>query len=116
MPWLDQSGLTLYMLRQLHKFKATDVLPPSILRRVVGNLVQNRRCLDHIVDLVELHFGLWNQRSSSIVPAGPVMASGRFDMHVCLRSTRSRARRAQRSSQIRDPHERGSSVMPVQKE
>jgi Uncharacterised nucleotidyltransferase len=48
--WLDRAGLTLYLLRRLQSLKATDVLPPSILRRLENNLAQNRRRLDHMVN------------------------------------------------------------------
>ena len=47
--WLDHAGLTLYLLRRLQSLKATDVLPPPILRRFEGNLAQNRRRLDDMV-------------------------------------------------------------------
>jgi hypothetical protein len=50
LPWLDHSGLTLYLLRRLHNLKATDVLPPSILKRFGGNLAQNQRRLHHIAN------------------------------------------------------------------
>ena len=50
LPWLDHSGLTLYLLRRLDGLQATDVLPPSILKRFGGNLAQNRRRLDHIAN------------------------------------------------------------------
>jgi hypothetical protein len=50
LPWLDHSGLTLYLLRRLDNLQATDVLPPSILKRFRGNLTQNRRRLDHIAN------------------------------------------------------------------
>ena len=79
MPWLDQSGLTLDMPRQLPKFKATDVLPRSILRCFGGNLVQNRRCLDHIADQFAtinerfcraVNFAVLNSLSGSLFPRG----------------------------------------------
>ena len=48
--WLDHAGLALYLLRRLQSLKATDILPPSILRRFEDNRAQNRRRLDDMVD------------------------------------------------------------------
>lgn len=50
LPWLDRSGLTLYLLRLLSSLEATDVLPPSILKRFRGNLAKNQRRLDHLAN------------------------------------------------------------------
>jgi hypothetical protein len=50
LPWLDHSGLTLYLLRRINSLKATDVLPPSILKRFGGNLAHNQCRLDHIAN------------------------------------------------------------------
>jgi hypothetical protein len=47
-PWLDRSGLTLYLLRCLHDLGATELLPPAILTRFEGNAAENRRRLDYI--------------------------------------------------------------------
>jgi|SRR5579859_17123 len=50
LPWLDRTGITLYLLRRLESLGATDSLPPSILHRIGNNLEQNRRRLDRIAN------------------------------------------------------------------
>lgn len=47
-PWLDRTGLALYLLRRLQNLRATEVFPPLILRLIENDLAQNCRRVDHV--------------------------------------------------------------------
>jgi hypothetical protein len=46
--WLDNAGLTLYLLRRLQVLDATEILPPNVLARFERNLSDNRLRVEEV--------------------------------------------------------------------
>lgn len=46
--WLDNAGLTLYLLRRLQALDATEILPPDVLARFEQNLSDNRLRVEEV--------------------------------------------------------------------